>query len=72
MEDKETRRTFVKKIAYVAPLVLTLKAAPSFAKGGSGSECGGGGGNPGYPGKPPRGNPPKPPGHGHGHGHGHH
>jgi hypothetical protein len=30
-----SRREFVKKAAYVAPLVLTLKAAPAFAKQGS-------------------------------------
>ena len=34
-EEKETRRNFVKKIAYAAPLVLSLKAAPSFARNGS-------------------------------------
>lgn len=32
----ETRRQFVRKAAYVAPVVLTLKAAPAFAKSGSG------------------------------------
>ncbi len=31
----ETRRNFVKKAAYVAPAILTLRAAPSFAKSGS-------------------------------------
>lgn len=31
----ETRRAFVKKAAYVAPVVLTLAAAPAFAKAGS-------------------------------------
>jgi hypothetical protein len=31
----ETRRDFVKKAAYVAPAVLTLKAAPAYAKSGS-------------------------------------
>ena len=30
-----TRREFVKKAVYVAPAVLSLKAAPSFAKTGS-------------------------------------
>lgn len=42
------RREFVKKVAYVAPAILTLKAAPSFAKVGSAK-----------PPKPP--SPPKPP-----------
>ena len=31
----ESRRSFVKKAAYVPPAVLTLKAAPAFAKNGS-------------------------------------
>ncbi len=31
-----SRRAFVKKAAYVAPLILTLNAAPAFAKHGSG------------------------------------
>ena len=30
-----TRREFVKKAVYVAPAILSLKAAPSFAKTGS-------------------------------------
>ena len=30
-----SRRAFVKKAAYVAPLILTLKAAPAVAKPGS-------------------------------------
>ena len=30
-----SRRAFVKKAAYVAPLILTLKAAPALAKPGS-------------------------------------
>jgi hypothetical protein len=33
-----SRRQFVKKAAYVAPVILTLQAAPSYAKKGSGSE----------------------------------
>lgn len=32
---KASRRAFVKKAAYVAPVILTLAAAPSFAKAGS-------------------------------------
>ena len=36
MSTNETgRRQFVKKAAYIAPAILTLKAAPSFAKPGS-------------------------------------
>jgi len=31
----ESRRAFVKKAAYVAPAVLTLPAAPAYAKHGS-------------------------------------
>ena len=31
----ESRRDFVKKAIYVAPVVLTLPAAPAFAKAGS-------------------------------------
>jgi len=30
-----SRRQFAKKLAYVAPAVLTLKASPSFAAAGS-------------------------------------
>ena len=30
-----SRRQFVKRAAYVAPAILTLKAAPSYAKKGS-------------------------------------
>lgn len=32
---KNSRREFVKKAAYVAPAIATLKATPSFAKVGS-------------------------------------
>ena len=32
---KASRREFVKRAAYVAPLILSLKAAPSYAKAGS-------------------------------------
>lgn len=36
MDDvSETRREFVKKSAYIAPAILTLAAAPAFAKSGS-------------------------------------
>jgi hypothetical protein len=30
-----SRREFVKKTAYIAPAILTLQAAPSFARAGS-------------------------------------
>lgn len=33
--ENAARRNFVKKAAYIAPAILTLKAAPSFAKPGS-------------------------------------
>lgn len=32
---EESRRNFVKKAAYVAPAILSLQAAPAFAKEGS-------------------------------------
>ena len=40
MEKKQqgpriSRREFVKKAAYVAPAIITLKAAPAFAQPGS-------------------------------------
>lgn len=41
-QPNESRRQFVKTTAYVAPLVLTLSAAPSLAQAGSGyiGDCG--------------------------------
>ena len=39
MKDKqvsETRRDFLKKGAYAAPVILTLTAVPAFANSGSG------------------------------------
>lgn len=37
MKDHDpSRRKFAKKLAYVAPAILTLKATPSFAAAGSG------------------------------------
>jgi hypothetical protein len=35
-EHSNSRREFVKKAAYVAPAILTLQAAPAYAKVGSG------------------------------------
>lgn len=40
--SNESRRDFVKRAAYVTPAVLTLAAAPEFAKAGS-NKWGGGG-----------------------------
>ena len=31
----DSRREFVQKVAYLPPVILTLMAAPSFAKSGS-------------------------------------
>jgi len=41
LQDKSSRRDFIKKTAYAVPVVLTLKAMPAFAQVGSP----GGGGN---------------------------
>jgi hypothetical protein len=56
--DQQSRRSFVKRAAYVAPLILSLKAEPAFASQGSGSSSRGnnGVGN-GWDPQPP-GNPP--------------
>lgn len=35
-EQKESRRKFVKTVAYVAPAIVTLSAIPAFASAGSG------------------------------------
>jgi hypothetical protein len=51
---QSSRREFVRKAAYVAPAILTLAAAPAFAKAGSGR------GPPFTPPGPPF-NPPGPP-----------
>jgi len=34
--NEQSRRDFVKKLTYVTPVVLTLQAAPSSARAGSG------------------------------------
>jgi hypothetical protein len=34
----DSRREFVKKAAYVVPAILTLQAAPAYAKKGSGKD----------------------------------
>jgi hypothetical protein len=36
-EHSSSRREFVKKAAYVAPAILTLQAAPAYAKPASGN-----------------------------------
>jgi len=33
--DTGSRREFVRKLAYIAPAIVTLSVAPSFAKAGS-------------------------------------
>jgi hypothetical protein len=43
-DNEQTRRSFIKTAAYVAPAILTLKAAPAFAAVGSGN-CNNGPGN---------------------------
>ena len=55
LDDTESRRSFVKKAAYVAPAVLTLKAIPAFASYGSpkGNNGVGNGLDPQPPGNPP-------------------
>ena len=35
MDEQNSRRNFVKKAAYIAPAILTLAAAPAYAKSGS-------------------------------------
>lgn len=35
MKPSDTRREFVKRAAYIAPAILTLAAAPAYAKSGS-------------------------------------
>jgi len=53
--NNESRRSFVKKAAYIAPAVLTLKALPAFASQGSakGNNGVGNGLDPQPPGNPP-------------------
>ena len=35
-DQKQTRREFIKGIAYIPPVILTLAAVPAFASNGSG------------------------------------
>lgn len=57
--DEQTRRDFVTKLAYVTPVIMTLKAEPSFASQGSGAPNAkgnngvGNGEDPQPPGNPP-------------------
>jgi hypothetical protein len=39
-EHEDSRRSFLKKAAYTAPVILTLKADPAFASYGSGKPSG--------------------------------
>ena len=61
-KHNESRRRFAKKIAYIAPAILTLKAQPSFASSGSDRNDGRG-----HDHRRPRGRH----GNGHGNGYGH-
>lgn len=51
----ESKRRFIKTVAYVAPVVLTMKALPAFASSGSakGNNGVGNGLDPQPPGNPP-------------------
>jgi hypothetical protein len=56
--DDQSRRAFLKTAAYVTPLILSLKAEPSFASQGSGTHVHGNNGvgngwDPQPPGEPP-------------------
>ena len=54
-EHDESRRSFIKRAAYVTPLILSLKAEPAFASHGSGKGNNGVGNgvDPQPPGNPP-------------------
>ena len=56
--DESSRRTFLKTVGYVAPVILTLQARPAFAQQGSGGRPKGNNGvgngeDPQPPGNPP-------------------
>jgi hypothetical protein len=58
MSENQSKRDFLKKSAYVVPMILTLKAIPAFAGSGSGrTEHGNNGVGNGQDPQPP-GNPP--------------
>ena len=67
-EEQISKRDLLKKAAYIAPAILTLKALPSFASNGSGREKGNNGVGNGVDPQPP-GNPPINDGPGTGPGH---
>ena len=73
-EHDDSRRSFIKKAAYTAPLILSLKADPAFASYGSGKPVneehahGNNGVGNGFDPQPP-GNPPVNDGPGTGPGH---
>ena len=50
-EHNNSRRDFLKKTAYVAPVILTLSATPAFARPGSHCDNGVGNGSDCRPGK---------------------
>jgi hypothetical protein len=54
---EQTRRSFVKTVAYVAPVIMTLKATPALAQQASQAPKGNNGLGNGIDGQPP-GNPP--------------
>jgi hypothetical protein len=39
--EQQSRRNFLKKVGYTAPVILTINAAPAFAKNGSGATTNG-------------------------------
>ena len=57
MDHTQSRRIFLKRAAYVAPVVLTFAAAPALARAGSGYSTGNNGVGNGLDPQPP-GNPP--------------
>ena len=52
-DDQVNRRDFMKRTAYVMPVILSLKAMPAFASAGSGNNGVGNGSDPQPPGDPP-------------------
>jgi hypothetical protein len=58
-KERRSRREFVKKAAYIAPAILTLTAAPAYAKAGSKEPRAPKQPKPPKPPKQPK--PPKPP-----------
>ena len=57
LKNNESRRSFIKKAAYIGPAILTLKALPAFASQGSCRPRGNNGVGNGFDPQPP-GNPP--------------